>query len=72
MSNAFAILKDIAGRGLRIPVILVVEWDEKLAIPAFKLGAVDYVVKAADSFRALFFKLDRVAAASGRSRSALS
>ncbi len=62
--DAFAILKDIAGRRLHIPVILVVEWDEKAAIPAFKLGAVDYVVKAADSFRALFFKLDRVPAAS--------
>ena len=62
--NAFAILKDIAGRRPHIPVILVVEWDEKVAIPAFKLGAVDYVVKAADSFRALFFKLDRVPAAS--------
>ena len=62
--DAFAILKDIAGRRLHIPVILVVEWDEKAAIPAFKLGAVDYVVKAADSFRALFFKLDRVPVAS--------
>ncbi len=62
--DAFAILKDIAHRRLLVPVILVVEWDEKLAIPAFKLGAVDYVVKAADSFRALFFKLDRAPAIS--------
>ena len=62
--DAFAILKDVAHRRLRVPVILVVEWDEKLAIPAFKLGAVDYVVKAADSFRALFFKLDSVPAIS--------
>ena len=62
--DAFAILKDVAHRRPQVPVILVVEWDEKLAIPAFKLGAVDYVVKAADSFRALFFKLDRAPAIS--------
>ena len=58
--DAFAILKDAADRRPQVPVILVVEWDEKVAIPAFKLGARDYVVKAADSFRALFFKLDRM------------
>ena len=62
--DAFAILKDVAHRRPRVPAILVIDWDEKLAIPAFKLGAVDYVVKGADSFRALFFKLDRVPAVS--------
>lgn len=57
--EAFAILKEIASRRPNVRVILVVEWDEKLAIPAMKLGASDCVVKAADTFRALFFKLDR-------------
>ena len=36
--NAFAILKDIAGRRLRIPVILVVEWDEKAGDPCLQAG----------------------------------
>lgn len=56
--DTFAILKEIARRSLNVRVILVVEWDEKLAVPALKLGASDYVVKAADPFRALFCKLD--------------
>jgi DNA-binding NtrC family response regulator len=43
--DAFALLKDTADRGLQVPVILVVEWDEKLAMPALKLGAMDCVVK---------------------------
>ena len=60
--DAFKILKDIADRQPHVRTVLVVEWDEKLAIPALKLGATDYVVKAADSFRALFFKLDRIRA----------
>ncbi len=60
--DAFKILKDIADRQPHVRTVLVVEWDEKLAIPALKLGATDYVVKAADSFRALFFKLDRLRA----------
>ncbi len=60
--DAFGILKDIADRGLPVPVILVVEWDEKLAVPAFKLGAMDCVVKSADVLRALFVKLDRTQA----------
>src|SRR5262249_16731231 len=57
--DAFAILKDVASRGLQIPVIFVVEWDEELALPALKLGATDTVVKAEDAFRALFFRLNR-------------
>ena len=60
--DAFKILKDIADRQPHVRTVLVVEWDEKLAIPALKLGAMDYVVKAADSFRALFVKLDRIRA----------
>jgi PAS domain S-box-containing protein len=60
--DAFTILKEIASRSLNVRVILVVEWDEKLAVPAMKLGASDCVVKAADTFRALFFKLDRTRA----------
>jgi CheY-like chemotaxis protein len=55
--DAFAILKELAAR--HVPVIVVVEWDEKLALPAFKLGAADCVVKAADAFQALLFKLER-------------
>ena len=57
--DAFAIIKDVADRNLPLSVILVVEWDEKLAVPAFKLGASDCVVKASDAFRALLFKLER-------------
>ena len=57
--DAFAIIKDVADRNLPLAVILVVEWDEKLAVPAFKLGASDCVVKASDAFRALLFKLER-------------
>ena len=62
--DAFAILRDFAARGLHVPVILVVEWDEKAAVKALKLGAKDCVKKSADSFRALLFKLDRLFAQS--------
>jgi PAS domain S-box-containing protein len=66
--DAIAILRDIADRGLHVPVILVVEWDEKIAVPALKLGAVDHVVKSVDSFRALRVKLDRGLAGSAEAR----
>ena len=62
--DAFAILNDVAGRGLHVPFIMVVEWDENSAVAALKLGAADYVVKARDPFRALGFKLDRMRAPS--------
>src|SRR5262249_23678516 len=57
--DAFAILKDLTRRQPQVPVIVVVEWDDRLAIPALKLGASDCVVKATDAFRTLFFRLDR-------------
>ena len=34
--DAFAIVKDIATRGLQVPVIFVVEWDDELALPALR------------------------------------
>src|SRR5262249_1853416 len=58
--DAFAILKDVGARALPIPVVFVVEWDEELAVPALKLGAIDYAVKSRDSFRALLLRLDRL------------
>ncbi|PWT84882.1 MAG: hypothetical protein C5B57_04030, partial [Blastocatellia bacterium] len=57
--DAFAILKAVEARTLRVPVIFVVEWDEALALPALKLGATDVIVKTEEAFSALFFKLER-------------
>ena len=61
--DAFSVLKHIADRGLQVPVIVVVEWDDALGLPALKLGAVDCVVKSAETFRALTYRLDRLFAA---------
>ncbi len=57
--DAFAILKHVVVRQLPVPVIFVVERDEQLFIPALKLRAADYVVKARDAFRALLVRLDQ-------------
>ncbi len=60
--DVFEILKDLAARQLQLPVILVVEWEEELILPALRLGALDYVVKSKESFQALALRLDRVLA----------
>lgn len=60
--DALAILQDIAARKLHVPVVIVAEWDEELAVLALRLGAVDYVVKSKASFRAVFFRLNRLIA----------
>ncbi len=58
--DTFAILRDVTTRKLQVPVVLVVEWDEDLIIPALKLGATDYVARTKASFQALSFRLHRL------------
>jgi PAS domain S-box-containing protein len=60
--DTLAILQDIAARKLHVPVMIVSEWDEDLAVLALKLGAGDYVVKSKASFRAVYFRLNRLIA----------
>jgi PAS domain S-box-containing protein len=60
--ETLAILKDAAARNLHVPVVIVAEWDEELAVQTLKLGAIDYVVKSKASFRAVYFRLNRLIA----------
>jgi DNA-binding NarL/FixJ family response regulator len=57
-----AILKDLAARNLHLPVVIVADWDEDLAVRALELGASDYVLKSRASFRAVYFRLHRLIA----------
>ena len=45
-----------------MPVVIVAEWVEDLAVLTLKLGAMDYVVKLKASFRSLLFRLNRLIA----------
>jgi hypothetical protein len=60
------ILKEIIARKLQVPVVIVAEWVEDLAVLTAKLGVVDYVVKSKASFRAFVFRLNRLLAHSER------
>jgi PAS domain S-box-containing protein len=60
--ETLAILKDVGSRKLHVPVVIVADWDEELAVLALKLGASDYVVKSKASFRAVYFRLNRLIA----------
>src|SRR6185436_8610343 len=60
--DTLAILRDLAARQLHLPVVIVAEWDEDLAVAALTLGASDYVVKSRPSFRAVYFRLRRLVA----------
>ena len=60
--ETLAILKDMAARKPHVPVVIVAEWDEELAVLALELGAHDYVVKSKASFRAVYFRLNRLIA----------
>src|SRR5258706_3651017 len=60
--ETLAILESLAARKLRVPVVIVAEWDETLAVLALRLGAADYIVKSKASFRAVYFRLNRLIA----------
>jgi PAS domain S-box-containing protein len=60
--DTLAILQDIVGRALDVPVVVVADWDEDLAVQALRLGAIDYVAKTSASFRAVYFRLNHLAA----------
>jgi PAS domain S-box-containing protein len=56
--DAFGIVKAVARHQPQVPVVLVVACDDRLVVPALKLGAADCVVKTVDAFRTLFFRID--------------
>ncbi len=58
--SALAILEQLRARNLRVPAIVVADWDEELAADALRLGASDYVNKNRASFRAVYFRLHRL------------
>jgi PAS domain S-box-containing protein len=58
--DALAILQDVRDRSIHTPVIIVADWDERLAAQALGLGASDYVGKNRASFRAVYFRLHRL------------
>ena len=60
--ETLAILKDLGSRKLQVPIVIVADWDEELAVLALKLGASDYVVKSKASFRAVYFRLNQLIA----------
>jgi len=61
--DAPAILSKLSALGVRVPAIVVAEWDEALAARALSLGASDYVIKSRASLRAVYFRLHRLIAA---------
>jgi hypothetical protein len=61
-ADPLAILRDLSSRKLHVPVVIVAEWDEALAVAALRLGASDYVAKSRASFRAVYFRLHRLIA----------
>jgi hypothetical protein len=60
--DPLAILGDLSSRKLHVPVVIVAEWDEALAVAALRLGASDYVARSRASFRAVYFRLHRLIA----------
>src|SRR5690242_3507498 len=60
--DPLAILRDLSSRAHHVPVVIVAEWNENLAVEALRLGASDYVVKSRASFRAVYFRLHRLIA----------
>jgi PAS domain S-box-containing protein len=60
--ETLAILKDLAARKRHVPVVIVADWDEELAVLALTQGASDYIVKSKASFRAVYFRLHRLIA----------
>jgi hypothetical protein len=60
--DAPTILASLSARSIRVPAIVVAEWDEALAARALSLGASDYVIKSRGSLRAVYFRLHRLIA----------
>ncbi len=60
--DALAILTNLTSRRLHVPVVIVAEWDEDLAVAVLKLGASDYVARSRASLRAVYFRLHRLMA----------
>jgi PAS domain S-box-containing protein len=63
--DTLAVLRGVAARYPGLPVVIVADWDEQLAVRALQLGASDYVLKSRASFRAVYFRLHRLIAQSG-------
>jgi hypothetical protein len=61
-ADALAILRNLGSRATSVPVVVVAEWDEELAVKTLELGASDYVTKSRASFRAIYFRLHRLRA----------
>src|SRR4029079_5810223 len=64
--DAPTILSKLSALRIRIPAIVVAEWDEALAARTLSLGASDYVAKSRASLRAVYFRLHRLIAAPGQ------
>jgi PAS domain S-box-containing protein len=62
--DTLAVLRGVAARYPGLPVVIVADWDEQLAVRALQLGASDYVLKSRASFRAVYFRLHRLIAQS--------
>jgi PAS domain S-box-containing protein len=62
--DTLAVLRHVTARHPRLPVVIVADWDEQLAVRALQLGASDYVLKSRASFRAVYFRLHRLIAQS--------
>jgi DNA-binding NarL/FixJ family response regulator len=60
--DAPAIRTNLTSRRLHVPVVIVAEWDEDLAVAVLKLGASDYVSRSRASLRAVYFRLHRLMA----------
>ena len=60
--DALAILTNLTSRRLHVPVVIVAEWDEDLAVAVLKLGASDYVARSRASLRAVYFRIHRLMA----------
>lgn len=67
--EAPVILQNLRARNIRIPAVVVADWDERLAADALRLGASDYLVRNRASFRAMYFRLHRLIAHSSASGS---
>ena len=66
--DAPTILANVSSSSIRVPAVVVAEWDEALAARALSLGASDYVIKSRASFRAVYFRLHRLIAESAQRR----
>lgn len=62
--DTLAILSGLAAVARHVPAVIVADWDEQLAVAALRLGASDYVTKSTASFRAVYFRLNRLTAQS--------